>query len=393
MYTDKQRLLRDSLLKEAITMTSGSVAPSTRKAYNSIWKKWTVFMQTCHHNPTEDHINCKGINQQQLLQLLLMFVAYCVNVLKTAPTSIPGILSGLRNNLVLRFVPLDAFDDSLLVALKAAVKRLPYSPRVRLPCTYSMVLYIIQQNTQHHGTKHHFMLAVGVSMAYYLCLRASEYVSKSTIPDPESHQFDSKSVEFQCFNTTTLIPSSGMRSICWTSIEIVRFTIQHAKNVRRGYGIPIWFSTNEDNPDAIAFLQLIYLWARMSTRLPDDPFLSYRSDMGILHCLVYANVHNAIAQCAIVFGFDPQWFKPHSLRMAAPTVLRAAGGDDGDILNLGRWRQVPTSLIYQGTSTTNNNRVLCAVSSPTLFTPTDIHLTRLLPAVKGQNKLPTVRRF
>jgi hypothetical protein len=177
--------------------------------------------------------------------------------------------------------------------MKAAVKRLPYSPRVRLPCTYGMVLYIIQQNTEQQGDKDRFMLAVGV---HYLCLRASEYVSKT-------------------------------------------------------------------NPDAIAFLQLVYLWSRMSTRLPDDPFLSYRSDSGTIQCLVYATVHDAIAQCATVFGFDPQWFKPHS----APTVLRASGGDDGDILNLGRWKQVPTSLIYQGTSTKNNNRVLRAVSSPTLF--------------------------
>jgi len=79
--------------------------------------------------------------------------------------------------------------------------------------------------------------------------------------------------------------------------------------------------------------------------------------------------------------------------MAAPTELRASGGDDGDILNLGRWKQVPTSLIYQGTSTKNNNRVLRAMSSPMLFTAADINLTRLLPAVKGQHQQPTVRRF
>jgi hypothetical protein len=42
--------------------------------------------------PSEDKINCKDITQQKLLELLLMFVAYCVNVLKKAPTSIPGIL-------------------------------------------------------------------------------------------------------------------------------------------------------------------------------------------------------------------------------------------------------------------------------------------------------------
>jgi len=186
-----------------------------------------------------------------------MFVAYCVNVLKKAPTSIPGILSALKNNLVLRFVPSDAFDNNLLVAMKAAVKRLPYSPRVRLPCTYTMVLYIIQRNTQQHGTKDQFMLAVGVGMAYYLCLRASEYASKTKTPDPESHQFDSKSVEFKCFHMAHLVPSCHMHSTCWTSVEIVKFTIQHAKNIRKGHGVPIWFSTKEDNADAIAFLQLV----------------------------------------------------------------------------------------------------------------------------------------
>ena len=79
--------------------------------------------------------------------------------------------------------------------------------------------------------------------------------------------------------------------------------------------------------------------------------------------------------------------------MAAPKVLRASGGDDSDILNFERWKQVRTSLIYQGTSTKNNNRLLRAVSSPTLFTAADINLTRLLPAVKGQHQQPTVRRF
>jgi hypothetical protein len=79
--------------------------------------------------------------------------------------------------------------------------------------------------------------------------------------------------------------------------------------------------------------------------------------------------------------------------MSAPTVLRAAGGDDGEILTLGRWKQVPTSLIYEGTSTKNNHQWLCAISNTELFTVADITLTRLLPAVKRKNQQPTVRRF
>ena len=79
--------------------------------------------------------------------------------------------------------------------------------------------------------------------------------------------------------------------------------------------------------------------------------------------------------------------------MAAPTALRAAGGDDGQILTFGRWKRVPTSLIYQGTSTKTNSRYLRTVSNSQLFTAEDIKLTRLLPATKGQNQRPTVRQF
>ena len=63
LLIDKASLLRNFLLKEAITMTYRSIAPSTRKSYDSTWKKWTVFMQTCHHNPSEHQINCKDITQ------------------------------------------------------------------------------------------------------------------------------------------------------------------------------------------------------------------------------------------------------------------------------------------------------------------------------------------
>ena len=106
------------------------------------------------------------------------------------------------------------------------------------------------------------------------------------------------------------------------------------------------------------------------------------------------NTQCSRARCAVDFGFNPKWFKPHGVRKSVPTILRAAGGDDdGDILVYGRWKQVPTSLIYQGSSTTNNNRLLRQVCNETLLTEDDIRLSRLLPSSKGQNQLPQVRRF
>ena len=60
-------------------------------------------------------------------------------------------------------------------------------------------------------------------------------------------------------------------------------------------------------------------------------------------------------------------------------VLRAAGGSDRDVLFLGRWKSVPTSLTYSGSSAANNNRLLQLLSNPNLFTSSDIMLGRVLP--------------
>jgi len=352
-------------------------------------------MQTCHHNPTAAYIACTNIDHDQLLQLLLMFVSYIVDIIQKAPTSVPSILSALRYQLTMKRVcskVTAAFDHDLLVAAKKGVARRPYEPQVRLPCTYGMIQHIVKQNTRNGFSLDNLMLATGVSMAYHLCLRASEYASKTKIPHPESHQFDSHSVEFQCTGLPPLVPSSSMATISWSKVQLVKFTIQHAKNIRKGYGIPICFTTEGATGDALEFLQLVYLWAHLSTRHPDDPFLSHRSRTGRLSCLVYTQVCQVITNCAKDFGLNPKWFKPHCIRMASPTALRAAGGSDGQILNLGRWKSVPTSLVYQGSSTTSNNRVLQLIADPTLFTSSDIVLSRVLPPTKA-NRQHTVRRF
>ena len=394
-FTDKQSKLWDSLLQGGLDLAKDSVAPPTQRSYNSTWKKWVVFMQTCHHNPTATSVACADIDHDHLLQLLLMFVSYIVDIIQKAPTSVPCILSALRYQLTMKQVSSQvtaAFDHGLLAAAKAGVARRPYEPKLRLPCTYGMIQHIVKQNTRDGFTLDDLMLATGVSMAYHLCLRASEYVSKTKIPHPASHQFESRSVEFQSAGIRQLIPSSSMTSISWRRITLIKFTIQHAKNVRRGYGIPICFTTEGATGDALEFLQLVYLWAHVSTRDPDDPFLSYRSRTGHLSCLVYAQVCQAITTCAKDFGLNPAWFKPHCIRMASPTALRAAGGSDGQILNLGRWKSVPTSLVYQGSSTASNNRVLQLIADPTLFTSSDIILSRVLPPTKA-NRQHTVRRF
>jgi len=150
-------------------------------------------MQVYHHNPTTASIHCAESTQQQVVRLLLIFVAYCLDALGQQPPTIPKILSGLRHCFRARIINDSAFDDTLLTSMKAGVSRLPYTPRTRLPCTFDMVQHIVYKNTRAGLSKQHFVKAVAVSMAYYLCLRSSEYASRTSTPRPEAHQFDSQS--------------------------------------------------------------------------------------------------------------------------------------------------------------------------------------------------------
>ena len=51
--------------------------------------------------------------------------------------------------------------------------------------------------------------------------------------------------------------------------------------------------------------ELVYLWAISSTRLDDDPFLSFRDTTG-LTCLLYK-----------WFGLTGKWFNTQPIRIAA----------------------------------------------------------------------------
>ena len=97
-------------------------------------------------------------------------------------------------------------------------------------------------------TMDNLMLAVGVSMAYHLCLCASEYASKTKIPHPE----------FQCSDAPTLVPSTFMHKISRSRVTLIKFMIRHAKNICTGYGIPICFTTEDVTGDALAFPQFWY---------------------------------------------------------------------------------------------------------------------------------------
>ena len=112
------------------------------------------------------------------------------------------------------------------------------------------------------------MLATGVYMGFYLCLRSSEYISKTVAPLVDTHQFQSSDVQFVLHNEHyTLVNSNQIRHYEYKDFKTVKFSMQHAKNIRNDFGVPIWFSTHDNNHQPIPFVHLVYQWSKHSSIL------------------------------------------------------------------------------------------------------------------------------
>jgi len=379
------------LLQHATKLLQNSVAPSTRKAYRSSWRKWEHFhLKSFQTLPSNTYY--RTLTHQHFLEKLMMFVSFCTVELQCNIRSMPGIMSALKWEFLARIVVTTAFNDPLLQAVMKGVAKLPSTPhRVRLPCTLDMINHIITINTTDTASMNQLMLATGVAIAYFLCLRSSEYVSKTIVPIEDSHQFRSTDVEFLLNDDSNqLIASNNIVSQPWSSIKLVKFSLLHAKNIRRDFGVPIWFSSTDATGDSVPFVQLVYLWASLSHRLDDDPFLSFRTTSG-LTCLLYKQIQVAVQSAAREFGLTGKWFNTQSIRMSAPTIAAAANARSRVILQMGRWASKPAALLYQHQSTAANNNMLSIVSDRTLFTTEDILLSRVL-ASRAPDHQPTVRR-
>ena len=112
---------------------------------------------------------------------------------------------------------------------------------------------------------------------------------------------------------------------------------------------------------------VIYLWSYHSFRLDADPFLSFSSS-GKLRYLLYCDIQTTVKSSASHFGLSETWFNTQSIRMSAPTIARTAKVPIPNIMRMGRWKSVPSALLYQEQSTELNNTILSVVSNSSLFT-------------------------
>ena len=386
--------MRHPLRAQAMLLAKNSVMESSQKSYESTWTKWEKFSRK-YFPPLWTDQNYINVEYDILLDRLLMFVTYCAQELKCNVRSIPSMMSALRHGMVSRLVKCcHAFDNDLLKSVKQGIAHMPApAHRTRLPCTLDMIRHIVALNTQRGASMHQVMLATGVYTAFFLCLRSSEYVSKTIVPLADTHQFLSTGVQFVLKGPHfTLINSNQIGNYVYNDFKTVKFSLLHAKNIRNDYGVPIWFSTHDKSQQPIPFVHLIYQWSKHSLRLDSDPFLSYRV-RGHLFCLLNSHIEAAVKSSAAHFGLSEDWFNTHSIRMSGPTIARAANLSVTNIMRMGRWKSLPAPILYQEQSTALNDHVLSVINDPNLFTSEDILLSRVLASRPGSSKLPTLRQY
>jgi len=147
-----------------------------------------------------------------------------------------------------------------------------------------MINYIIDLNTTTNATMHNLLLATGVSLAYHLCLRFCEYVTKTIVPIDDSHQFKTTEVEFMLNDGSLTLLASNKLHCPYSAIKLIKFSMLHEKNIRRDYGVPVWFSATDKNNRPVPFVQLLYRWATTSKRHDSDLFLSFRANQVEMLC-------------------------------------------------------------------------------------------------------------
>ena len=203
-----------------------SVALSSQKSYQSAWNKWEKFLTKYFFPKLTEHQYVQ-VQAPWLLEKLIMFVTYCATELKCNVRSIPAIMSALHHCMVARLVKCcKVFDDDLLKNIKQGISQLPApAHRTRLPCTLDMINFVVNQNTSPSASMPQVMLATGVYMAFFLCLR-----SKTVVLLMDSHQFLTTDVEFVLNDTSmTLVASNQLQNYEYSAFKIVKFSMLHAK--------------------------------------------------------------------------------------------------------------------------------------------------------------------
>jgi hypothetical protein len=358
-----------------------SVKPSSRGTYMTGWHHWLQWSKHFGTNPTMSTI---PLHFDEIKECEFSFKEYCVLSFishisvnqNLKPGTVSGYLAGVRFMLENMSVKTSFMDDSKAIKRTKAGLHILHRATIgqaeesRLPFTTDMVAYASDVLYNYSDTT---SLAIKTAMQLGLSTvsRYSAYIRTS-----EDHFFRSQDIVFiiepGCSSQASLrVTSEFIHNYSFCKVTGISVYARSAKNDPDGVGCAIPFDKSDMRSDqSFNLIRSCYDWAAHARPKYNAPFFSTSDGWK----LTYKVMNKAIKDTAIHFGFNPEKFSTHSLRIGGASILAAAGVPDSLIQLLGRWRSL-TFLQYIRLTTTQYKRASRAFTNTNGFNSKDLKRT------------------
>lgn len=278
------------------SLVYNGITANSRATYSTAVNRYKKFCQLYLLSPFPiTSVNC------------IRFVAHLAKSGLVSST-IKVYLSGLRSWSIDLGLPLpEIYTPSLSQALKTLDR--VHSPTQAPPILYTHLLAIMARAP---FNRDNLMALAAMSLAYFACLRPSEYLYTRGVRSPPSR-------------ADVVFSPDG------ASLD---FKVHRSKTNPKGFIVHVGCSSSPLCPVCLIKLVFDSIPASLSSPL----FMTNRN-LPLSYSYLTTKLHDLLS----LIGLDPAPFSLHSLRAGAATTAAAAGCTEQEVQRLGRW----SSLCYR----------------------------------------------
>ena len=297
-----------------------ALAPASRRSYTACWNKWSEWCHKNHHSAKLPR--SPGLQSGQLFEFAQHLFHH-----PTTPNNGRSILSKISSiNWCHRafFGYAVGLSPSHRIALDGMARS--RTPASRSQPVNPAILRSFYRTTTRTTQRDHAVWGSMV-LAFFFCLRASEYAST---PAKTNHYIRCQDVSF------TNDQGSSARSLKEARAVHLFFRSSKGDREKRGCTRNLHRSGHPSCCPVIAAWRLREIGEHLGLS-PLDPFCSYPLARKS-HCQVSVSViSNAVKQAASAHGLSPADFSSHSLRSGGATEMFLGGCSDTTVQLFGRW--------------------------------------------------------
>ena len=276
--------------RTVVSLVRGGITANSRAAYSTAVKKYAAFCRIYSLSPVP-------VSQSNALR----FVAHCANS-GLAVSSIRVYLAGLRSwSIDMGLSPPEIYSPHLTQAIRCLDRH--HTPAQAPPLLHHHLLSIFSRAP---FNKDNLMSITALSLAYFACLRPSEYLTtRGTAPPP----------------TRAHITFTG-------DMSALDFTVPRSKTNPKGFVVHLGCSHSPICP--VCLIRALF---SLYPAPPSAPLFTTINNLPLSYSYLTNKLHSLLS----MIGIHPAPFTLHSLRAGAATTAAAAGCTEDQIQKLGRW--------------------------------------------------------